>query len=76
METTVEMDSKGRLLVPAEIRRNVKSRRFTLRTCEGRLELVPLPEPERVKGKHRGLLKVGLEELEKEQEKFIVEGRR
>jgi len=76
MEIVVEMDSKGRLLVPAEVRREIKSRRFTLRVHGDKLELEPIANPDKVKGKYRGLLRVSLEELEEEQEKFVLEGKR
>jgi len=76
LEGTVEMDRKGRLLVPAKVRRKLKSRRFTVKVQEGTLIFEPLPEPEAVRGKYRGLLKVSQEEMEEMQERFLSEGRR
>ncbi len=76
MTLEVEMDSKGRVLLPANVRREVKARRFSLDVKEGRILLEPLPDPERVRGKYRRLLKVSMEELEEAQEKFVTSGRR
>ena len=72
----MEVDSKGRVLLPSKIRRQVKARRFTLKVSKGKIVLGPLPDPESVIGKHKGLLKVGLEELEEAQESFVAGGRR
>ncbi|KXB02463.1 hypothetical protein AKJ44_00290 [candidate division MSBL1 archaeon SCGC-AAA261F17] len=76
MRETVTLDSRGRLLLPAEIRRELGTQRFILKKKGGKLELEPLPAPESVKSKHKKLIKVSLEELEETQEKFIREGRR
>jgi len=72
----VELDRKGRLLLPAKIRRAAGSRRFTVRVKGGKIELYPLPDPKTVKGKYRGLLKVSMEELEEAQERFVEKGSR
>lgn len=76
MGETVTLDSRGRLLLPASMRRELGTRRFVLRKKGGKLELEPLPDPKSVKGKHKGLMEAGLEELEETQEKFIGEGKR
>jgi bifunctional DNA-binding transcriptional regulator/antitoxin component of YhaV-PrlF toxin-antitoxin module len=74
--TEVELDRKGRLLLPAEIRREAGSRRFTVRVEDGKIELCPVPDPKSVRGKYRGLLRVSMEELEEAQERFVEKGRR
>ncbi len=76
MTVEVEMDSKGRVLLPANVRREVKARRFSLDVKGGRIFLEPLPDPERVRGKYKRLLKVSMEELEETQEKYVTYGRR
>ena len=40
------------------------------------LELEPIPEPENVRGKYRGLLDKDIQEIEEDQETFIREGKR
>jgi bifunctional DNA-binding transcriptional regulator/antitoxin component of YhaV-PrlF toxin-antitoxin module len=72
----VELDQKGRILLPVEIRRAAGSRRFTVRVKEGKIELHPVPDPKTVKGKYRRLLRVSLEQLEEAQERFVEKGRR
>ena len=74
--TEVELDRKGRLLLPAEIRREAGSRRFIVRVEDGKIELHPVPDPKSVRGKYRGLLRVSMEELEEAQERFVEKGRR
>ncbi len=76
MGIKVEIDKRGRLLLPAEIRNRIGSRRFLLKEVEGKLDLEPLPRPEEVKGKHRGLLEKDIQELEEDQEKFVNRGSR
>ncbi len=73
---TVEMDEKGRVHIPANVRREVKARRFTLSLEEGRILMEPVKSPALVKGKYKGLLKVTMDELEDAQERFVTAGRR
>ncbi|KPV65260.1 MAG: hypothetical protein AOA65_0295 [Candidatus Bathyarchaeota archaeon BA1] len=74
--TVVELDRKGRILLPAEIRKIVKAHRFELKVEKGRIELLPLPDPTHVKGKYKDLTKMSWDELEEKAEQFVVEGRR
>ena len=46
MGISVEMDSKGRLLVPAEIREELGADEFILEKVEGGLLLRPIPKIE------------------------------
>lgn len=46
MGVTVKMDSKGRLLVPAEIREELGADEFILEKVEGGLLLRPIPKIE------------------------------
>lgn len=76
MGKTVELDDRGRLLLPAEIRNRLGTNRYLLKESEEKLELEPLPRAEEVKGKYEGLLDKSLEELEEDQEKFVRQGGR
>ena len=71
MEDEVELDPKGRVLIPAEIRRELKVRRFRAKVSHGRIVLEPVIKAESVRGKYKGLLKVSAEELEERQERFL-----
>lgn len=74
--TLVELDKKGRILLPAEIRRNFKTRRFALRVDGERIELLPLPDLGSLRGKYRDAIKSCWKELEERAERLVVEGRR
>jgi DNA-binding transcriptional regulator/RsmH inhibitor MraZ len=73
---TVEMDEKGRVHIPSWVRRELKSRRFTLSVKGGRLLMEPVKPPATVRGKYKGLLKIGIEELEEAQERFVTAAKR
>jgi DNA-binding transcriptional regulator/RsmH inhibitor MraZ len=73
---TVEMDERGRVHLPADVRRELKTRRFTLSLEKGRILMEPVKAPVQVKGKYKGLIKVSMEQLEEAQGQFISEGRR
>jgi len=73
---TVEIDEKGRVHIPANVRREVKARRFTLSLEAGKILMEPVKSPALVKGKYKGLLKVTMEELEQAQERLVTAGRR
>jgi len=72
----VEMDSKGRVRTPANVRRVVKARGFTPSLDEGRIMLEPVKSPAPVREKYKGLLKVTMEKLEQAQERMVTAGRR
>ena len=71
MEDEVELDPKGRVLIPAEIRRELKVRRFRAKVIHGKIVLEPVIKEESVRAKYKGLLKVSTEELEERQERFL-----
>ncbi len=73
---TVEVDEKGRVHIPASVRRELKTRRFKLSFDKGRILMEPVQPAEAVRGKYKGLLKVSMEELEEAQERFVAAGRR
>jgi len=58
------------------MRREVKARRFSVTVKGGHILFEPLHDPEKVRGKYKGLLKLNLEELEEAQEKFLASRRR
>lgn len=71
MEVKVELDKRGRLVIPAEIREGLPSRMLILRKLEDRIELIPLPDPRTLKGKYR--IEGSLEEIEELQERRLLE---
>lgn len=72
MSEIVELDRKGRVLIPAEIRKKMASRRFKLSMRGDVLELDPLPSLEQLAGKYRNLIKEEWEELEEAGEGFVT----
>jgi len=71
MDDEVELDPKGRVLIPAVIRRELKVRRFRAKVSHGKIVLEPIIKAESVRGKYKGLLRVNMEKLEEQQEKFL-----
>ncbi len=57
----VVMDNKGRVRIPASLRREVKARRFTVSLEEGRIVTKPVKSPDSVREKYMGILKVPME---------------
>ena len=73
---TVELDEKGRVHIPASLRRELKARRFKLSVDRGRIVMEPVVAAEAVRGKYKGLVKATMEQLEEAQERFVAAGRR
>ena len=71
VDLKVELDKRGRLVIPAEIREELPSRTLILRKLEDRIELIPLPDPRSLKGKYP--IEGSLEEIEELQEKRLLE---
>jgi len=71
METVVEMDTKGRIVIPSSLRRGLASKRMVLRRVEDHLELIPLPDPKSLKGKYR--IEGRMEDVEELQEQKLLE---
>jgi AbrB family looped-hinge helix DNA binding protein len=74
--TVVELDRKGRALLPASLRKKLGTRRFEVRLVDGRIELVPLQSLKSLKGKYRSRLKTPWPELEEKAEKFVTANKR
>jgi len=71
MEVVVEMDAKGRIVIPSSLRRGLASKRIVLRKVNDHLELIPLPDPKSLKGKYR--LEGRMEDIEELQEQKLLE---
>jgi DNA-binding transcriptional regulator/RsmH inhibitor MraZ len=71
MEVVVEMDSKGRIVIPSSLRRGLASKRIVLKKVNDHLELIPLPDPKSLKGKYR--LEGRMEDIEELQEQKLLE---
>jgi len=71
MEVVVEMDAKGRIIIPSSLRRGLASKRIVLRKVNDHLELIPLPDPKSLKGKYR--LEGRMEDIEELQEQKLLE---
>ena len=76
MSIVVEEDEKGRILLPLEIRRKFRTKRFKLILKKEKLELEPLTEVSELKGKYKQIIKGDWEELEEKSEEFVSKGKR
>jgi len=74
--TLVELDKKGRILLPAEVRKNFKTRRFALRVDRERIELLPMPDLGSLRGKYKSSIKPSWGELEERAEQLVIWSRR
>lgn len=74
--TVVELDEKGRALLPASLRKKLGARRFEVKLTDGRIELVPLQNLKALKGKYKNRIKTPWSQLEEKAEKFVREGKR
>ncbi len=66
-----EIDSKGRVLVPASIRKNMANRRVRITLVGDVIQLEPLPPAEDLRGKFRHRIKSEWDELEEKGEQFV-----
>ncbi len=71
MEVVVEMDAKGRIVIPSSLRRGLASKRIVLRKVNEHLELIPLPDPKSLKGKYK--IEGKMEDIEELQEQKLLE---
>jgi DNA-binding transcriptional regulator/RsmH inhibitor MraZ len=74
--TVVELDRKGRALLPASVRKKVASRRFEVKVLKARIELVPLEDVKSLKGKYAARVKSSWQELEEKAEMFVTQRKR
>lgn len=66
----VELDSRGRILIPRELRKLLLSRRMVLKKLGEDLVLSPLPDPRSLRGKYR--ISGKMEEIEEDQEQVLL----
>lgn len=66
----VALDDRGRLTLPSEIRKKIQSRKFIAYYEENIIKLVPIPEPEKVKGSIN--IPWTIEELEEAGEEYVL----
>jgi bifunctional DNA-binding transcriptional regulator/antitoxin component of YhaV-PrlF toxin-antitoxin module len=76
LTAVVKADKKGRILLPIEIRRRFKSKRFEITAKGDVLELRPLDGIEELRGKYRGLIHSEWEDLEEKAEELVIHGER
>ncbi len=74
--TVVELDEKGRALLPVSLRKKLGARRFEVKLVEGRVELIPLQDLKTLRGKYRNRLRTPWSKLEEKAEKFVRDGKR
>ncbi|MDG7012468.1 MAG: hypothetical protein JRN17_05200 [Nitrososphaerota archaeon] len=71
MSAVVELDEKGRVLIPAEIRHKLTSRRLKVSMRGDVVELEPLPGLKELKGKYRHRIRSDWEALEEMSEDLV-----
>jgi len=76
MGVVVEADEKGRILIPAEIRRRAGTRRFAVTVVGEHIELHAVLSARSVKGKYKDIIKGEWEELEEKAEELVTKQRR
>ena len=75
----ISMDDRGRILIPKDIRRKVKTKLFTIELMDdGTIMLKPIASEDlKLASRFKGLLKYeSFEELEEKQEEFAKKERR
>lgn len=76
MSAVVEADKRGRILIPNELRRRFKTRRYRVTAKRNRLELEPLEDVEGLYLIFADKIKSDWEILEEKGEEFVSKGRR
>ena len=73
----MEVDRKGRVLLPSQVRKQIGVHRFELRVEDGSIIMEGLPDPESVRGKYKGLLKgKSISQIEEDQERLVSQRKR
>ena len=73
--TVIELDDKGRVLLPASVRRKVRSRRFQVQLRGERIELLPIESLKTLKGKYKNRFKTSWDTLEERAERPVKWGK-
>jgi bifunctional DNA-binding transcriptional regulator/antitoxin component of YhaV-PrlF toxin-antitoxin module len=76
MTAIVEADSKGRVLLPIEMRRKLRAKRFKITDMGGHLELEPLADPRVLRAKYKDKITGEWDELEEKGEEYVSTGKR
>lgn len=76
MSIVVEADERGRILIPSEIRRKFKTRRYKITPKRDHLELEPLADVDELYLNFASKIKTDWETLEEKGEQFVSKGRR
>lgn len=76
MSVVVEADERGRILIPTEMRRKFKTKRYKITTKKNHLELEPLQDVDELYLKFADKIKSNWEELEEKGEEFVSNKRR
>ena len=71
MVAVVAIDEKGRILLPREFRKKIKTKRFTVTSHGEKIELEPIKTVSELRGKYRDLIKSEWEELEEQGEAYV-----
>jgi len=74
--TVVELDRKGRALLPASVRKKVGSRRFEVKVSKGRIEFIPLEGVKSLRGKYATSVRSSWQELEDKAEILVIKRKR
>ena len=67
----VELDPKGRVLLPASLPKLLGTRRFRVRIVREHIELISLRGVKALKGKYRNRLKPRWAKLEKKTDRYV-----
>lgn len=68
MNFVIKYDKRGRLVLPAKIRKGLDSNLLLVRKARENIELIPLPNPKSLRGKYK--IEGKLSEIEELQEKL------
>lgn len=71
MDAVIRYDKRGRLVLPAKLRKSLDTNLLLARKTNDHIELIPLPDPKSLRGKYK--IKGKLIEIEELQEKKILE---
>lgn len=71
MNVVVKWDRRGRLVLPAKIRKSLDSNLLLLKKTKKSIELIPLPDPKSLRGKYK--INGEMIEIEELQEKRLLE---
>jgi AbrB family looped-hinge helix DNA binding protein len=71
MDIIVKYDKRGRLVIPAKIRKSLNSNFLLMKKTNDHIELIPLSDPKSLRGKYK--ISGKMIEIEELQEKRLLE---